>query len=97
MLEILKVDRKKVKQKLKDFKKKGARLITISDLNDNIVYHLSLDEKTFNLKVKLNKAKLEIETMTDIFLNADLYEREIMEKTRIKIKNHPNPKKLFTE
>jgi len=97
MLEVLNVDRKKAKQKLKDFKKKGARLITISDLKDSIVYHLSLKGKSINLKVKLNKEKPEIETMTDVFQNADLYEREIMEKTRIKIKGHPNPKKLFTE
>jgi len=97
MSEVLKVDKKKAKQKLKDLKRKGARLITISDLNDCIVYHLSLNGKTINLKVKLNKKKPEIASMTDVFLNADLYEREIMEKTKIKIKDHPNPKKLFTE
>lgn len=97
MTKILKVDKKKAKQKLKNFKEKGARLITISEFNDNIVYHLMLDGKTINLKVNLNEKKPEIESMTDVFLNADLYEREIMEKTRIKIKNHPNPKKLFTE
>jgi NADH:ubiquinone oxidoreductase subunit C len=97
MIKAQKVKKKEVKQKLKDFKKKGARLITISDLKDSIIYHLSLDGKTINLKVKLNKEKPEIDTMTDVFLNADLYEREIMEKTRIKIKGHPNPKKLFTE
>jgi len=97
MLEVLKIDKKKAKQKLKDLKEKGARLITISDLKDDIVYHLSLHGKTINLKVKLSKKKPEIESMTDVFLNADLYEREIMEKTRIKIRNHPNPKKLFTE
>jgi len=97
MLEVLNVDRKKAKQKLKDFKKKGARLITISDLNNNIVYHLSLNGKIINLKVKLNKKNPEIDTMTDVFQNADLYEREIMEKTSIKIRDHPNPKKLFTE
>jgi len=97
MLEVLKVDKKRAKQKLKDFKKEGARLITVSDLNDSIVYHLSLNRKTINLKVKLDKEKPEIDTMTDVFLNADLYEREIMGKTRIKIKGHPNPKKLFTE
>jgi len=97
MVEVLNVDRKKAKQKLKDFKKKGARLITISDLKDSIVYHLSLNGKTINLKVKLNKKKPEIASVTDVFLNADLYEREIMEKTKIKIRSHPNPKKLFTE
>ncbi len=97
MTKVLKVDRKKAKQKLKDLKKKGARLITISDLNDSIVYHLSSKGKTINLKVNLSKKKPEIASMTDVFLNADLYEREIMEKTSIKIKDHPNPKKLFTE
>ena len=97
MLEVLNEDRKRAKQKLKDFKKKGARLITISDLNNNIVYHLSLNGKIINLKVKLNKKNPEIDTMTDVFQNADLYEREIMEKTSIKIRDHPNPKKLFTE
>jgi len=97
MSEVLKVDKKKAKQKLKDLKRRGARLITISDLNNNIVYHLSLNGKTINLKVKLSERKPEIASMTDVFLNADLYEREIMEKTKIKIKGHPNPKKLFTE
>lgn len=97
MLEVLNVDRKKAKEKLKDFKKKGARLTTISDLNNSIVYHLSLNGKNINLKVKLNKKNPEIDTMTNVFQNADLYEREIMEKTKIKIRSHPNPKKLFTE
>ena len=96
MLEILKIDRKDLKEKLKEFKQKGARLITISDVENSLVYTLSLDGKTINLKVELSKNK-QITSVTDVFLNADLYEREIMEKTKIKIKGHPNPKKLFTE
>lgn len=97
MLEILKTNRKNAKQEIKKFKKKGARLITISELNDGLVYTLSLRGKIINLKVKLNKKKPEIISMVDVFPNAELYEREIMEKTRVRIRGHPNPKKLFTE
>jgi len=97
MLEVLEMDRKKVKQKLRDLKKRGGRLITISDLSNNLVYHLMLDKKTINLKVKLDKKKPEMDSMTSVFPNAALYEREVMEKTNIIIKGHPNPKKLFTE
>jgi len=97
MFEVLEMDKKKINQKLRGLKKKGGRLITISDLNNNLVYHFMLDRKTINLKVKLDKKKLEMDSIASIFPNADLYEREIMEKTNIRIKNHPNPKKLFTE
>jgi len=97
MLEVLEIDRKKIKQKLRGLKKKGGRLITISDLSNSLVYHLILNEKTINLKVKLDKKKPEMDSMTSVFPNAVLYEREVMEKTNIRIKGHPNPKKLFTE
>lgn len=97
MLKTFRVTGVKIKSTLKNLKKKGARLIAISDLRNDLVYHLILDGKPINIRLELNPESPEADSMTDVYANAELYEREIMEKSGIKIRGHPNPKKLFTE
>jgi Ni,Fe-hydrogenase III component G len=38
---------------------------------------------------------LEIETVTDIFPGAVLYERDLMEMLGVQVKGHPDPRRLF--
>jgi Ni,Fe-hydrogenase III component G len=48
-----------------------------------------------NLKLSIPKTDLEIETVTDIFPGATLYERELMEMLGVQVKGHPDPRRLF--
>lgn len=78
--------------KIKEMKKKGARLITISSDRKNVYYHFSHKGKIITRQFPSSKVK----SICGIFPNAELYERELMEKRDVKFKGHPNPIKLFT-
>jgi Ni,Fe-hydrogenase III component G len=60
-----------------------------------IIYHIHCGEALLNLKLALPKTDLEIETITDIFPGAILYERELMEMLGVQVKGHPDPRRLF--
>jgi len=70
----------------------APRLITISYVpyKKELVYHF--DDGT-NKKKKVKKGATN--SLCDKFPNAELYEREIMEKFGVKFKGHPNPRELF--
>ncbi len=67
------------------------------DLGDDIeiIYHLVYGNQKINLRTRVPKARPEIQTITGIYPGADLFERELMEMLGVKVKNHPNPKRLF--
>ena len=72
----------KARETLKKEKEKGSRLINITGDERNgeyfLVYHLDQGEgKKLNLEAKLDDKKAE--RATDIYENADLYERECRE------------------
>lgn len=73
-------------------KKKGARLITISSDGKKVYYHFERRGKI----VARHFAASKVKSICGIFPNAELYERELMEKRGVKFKGHPNPVKLFT-
>ena len=75
-------------------KRKKARLVTITAIDENtLVYHFIVKGKVQNVKV--NVKKNEIDSLTKIFPNAELYEREIFDMFGIKFKGHPKLESLF--
>jgi NADH:ubiquinone oxidoreductase subunit C len=75
-------------------KKKKARLVTITAVDENtLVYHFIVKGKVQNVKVNLKNN--ETESLTKIFPNAELYEREIFDMFGIKFKGHPKLESLF--
>ncbi len=77
-----------------ELKRKKARLVTITAVDEkNLVYHFIVSGKVKNIKVNIKKN--EIESLTKIFPNAELYEREIFDMFGIKFKGHPKLESLF--
>lgn len=72
-------------------KEMGARLITVSCDGKKLYYHFFLRGKIETI----SKTAKNAESIRKIFPSAELYEREIMEKRRIKLRGH-TLKKLFT-
>jgi|ERR1035437_4062226 NADH-quinone oxidoreductase subunit C len=65
--------------------------------NIEVVYRLFSYETKDNvvIKVKLDRVKPEIETITGIFATANWHERETAEMFGMKFINHPDPNKLL--
>ncbi len=65
--------------------------------NIEMVYRLFSYETKSDvvIKVKLDRAKPEIETITSIFSTADWHERETSEMFGVKFLNHPDPNRLL--
>ena len=82
---------------LRDNDLKHLTTITGVDRGDviEIIYHIHCGESLLNLKLALPKTDLEIETVTDIFPGAILYERDLMEMLGVRVKGHPDPRRLF--
>jgi NADH-quinone oxidoreductase subunit C len=80
-------------------KQEGARLITISGVDDQtdmkVYYHFDLGGKIVNLTVSLPKGEPVIPSIVKTYPNADLYERELSEMFNILITGHPDLKPLF--
>lgn len=69
---------------------KFAILLTITGLDEGekiaIIYHMaSEDGYIFNIKTAIAKEKPLLKTITDIFPNADIYERELEDLLGIKV------------
>ena len=72
--------------------------ITGVDVGEEIevIYHLDCGSGVLlDLKFRVPKKKLSIDTVTDIFPGASFYERELMEMLGVKVKKHPDPRRLF--
>ena len=82
---------------LRDNDLKHLTTITGVDRGDviDVIYHIHCGESLLNLKLSIPKTALEIETVTDIFPGAILYERELMEMLGVQVKGHPDPRRLF--
>lgn len=84
------------------FKEKGLRLsiITGIDTRDGIeiLYHFSEDKTGtyWTVKVFLDKAKPQVDTISDITKAASWIEREIWELLGVKFTGHPNLVPLLT-
>lgn len=83
---------------LRDQDLRHLTAITGTDMGDEfeIIYHIAIDDGTlFNAKVMVDKEDGSLETVTDIFPGAILYERELMDMLGIVIEDHPDPRRLF--
>ncbi len=77
-----------------ELKKKKARLVTITAIDEKVlVYHFIVSKKVKNIRVNIKNN--ETESLTKIFPNAELYEREIFDMFGIKFKGHPKLESLF--
>ncbi|NIO21429.1 MAG: hypothetical protein GTN76_11990 [Candidatus Aenigmarchaeota archaeon] len=93
-------NKKGFKKILKELKHIGViRISSISgtDVGENIevIYHLIHKNRTINIRVPVDKKNHTIETITDIYPGANLFERELSEMLGIHIKRHPNLRRLF--
>jgi len=83
------------------FKNLGARFNIASGVdcreNMEILYHFIIEEIDFliSLRVKLDKTKLEIDSLTTVFEGANWIEREIHELLGIKFRGHPDMRRLL--
>ena len=70
--------------------------ITAIDVGENIevIYHLFSNGVSFNLRTSAPKDNPVIDTITDVLPGAILYEREIQDLLGIKVKDHPDPRRL---
>jgi Ni,Fe-hydrogenase III component G len=83
------------------FKDLGARfnIATGLDARENmeILYHFTFEDINLivSLRVKLSKAKLEIDSLTPMFEAANWIEREIHELLGINFRGHPDLRRLL--
>jgi NADH-quinone oxidoreductase subunit C len=94
------VKKEELKKRLKYLKASGInRISSITGVDTEagieVIYHLWHDEGFINLKTLLPKDRPETDTIIDLFPGANLFERELMEMLGVRIRGHPNPKKLF--
>ncbi|MBK1841009.1 NADH-quinone oxidoreductase subunit C [Azospirillum sp. YIM B02556] len=86
-------------------KEAGGRLSTITAYQPKdpdaavreIAYHFDLDGDTLTATVRLPRRGAEIDSLTPLFRNADWNEREFMELYDIRVRNHPDPRRLFVD
>ena len=93
-------EKKKIRDILKKLKDLGVlriSSITAVDLGKDleVIYHLIFQNRPINIRIPVGKKTHTIETITDIFPGANLFEREVSEMFGIHIKGHPDPRKLF--
>ena len=83
------------------FKELGARFNIASGLDARshmeILYHFIFEDKNLliSFRVKLDKSKLEIDSLTPTFEAANWIEREIHEMLGINFKGHPDLRRLL--
>lgn len=84
-------------QALKDHGITHLSTITGIDLGDGIavIYHLDCGGTLLNLKLVVSRESPALRTVTDIFPGAVLYERDLMEMLGVRVKYHPDPRRLF--
>lgn len=96
------IERKSLKKVLKELKSLGvSRISSISGIDEgktiDVIYHFIHKEKTINFRISLDKKNCVVESITDIYPGANLFERELYETLGVEIRNHPNLKKLFLD
>ena len=60
-------------------------------------YQFVIDGVVYSVTAHMGPDHPDVPSISRIFLNADWHEREMMELYGIKIKDHPNPKRLFLD
>jgi len=60
-----------------------------------VIYHFIHKKKSINIRIAVSRVKPAVNTITDIYPGANLFERELSEMLGIEVRRHPNLKKLF--
>ena len=61
-----------------------------------IIYHVDCGEGVLlDLKLRVPKKAARVDTITDVFPGAIFYERDIMGMLGVKVRKHPDPRRLF--
>jgi NADH:ubiquinone oxidoreductase subunit C len=92
----------KLHEVLKDLKSLGvSRVSSISGVDVGkrieVIYHFIHKNKTINFRISLDKNNCVVDSITDIYPGANLFERELAEMMGVEVRNHPNLKKLFLD
>lgn len=61
-----------------------------------VAYHFDIDGDALTLTIHVPGGG-DVESLTPLFRNADWPERELMEIYSIKVRNHPDPRRLFID
>ena len=94
-------DRERYREVLRDLSARGVQHVaTISGVDLGwqiaVTYHIDCGGGTLlSLKLSLGKEAPVLQTVTDIFPGAVLYERELMDMLGVKVEGHPDPRRLF--
>lgn len=81
----------------------GARLAMICAYNEHdqhmqdACYEFVLEGAVYNVTAHMDAQHDFVPSITPVFANADWHEREMMELYGIKVKGHPDPKRLFLD
>ncbi|MGC8962213.1 MAG: NADH-quinone oxidoreductase subunit C [Candidatus Bathyarchaeia archaeon] len=97
---IVDIDRSRVREGIQLILDRfGARLSTISavdlGLDLELLYHISIGGAYLNLRVKIPKEDLAIDSIANIVPGASWIEREIMDLFGVEFKRHPDPRSLL--
>ena len=95
-----KTDAERCRRILIDLKERDLRhLSTISGVDRGeviaIVYHIDCRPAMLSLEIELPKGAPRVQTVTDLFPGAVLYERELIEMFGVEVQGHPDPRRLF--
>jgi len=83
------------------FRDRGARFNIATGLDTRshleILYHFSIEsiDLLVSLRVKLDRERPSIQSITGVIRGADWIEREISEMLGVEFRGHPNPKRLL--
>ena len=93
-------DRERYRNAMLALRQKGVyHLSTISGVDRGdaitVVYHMDCMPVLLSLKLNLPKSSPSVQTVTDIFPGAILYERDLMEMLGVEVEGHPDPRRLF--
>ncbi len=94
-------NRENYKEVLKVLKGQGIQhLTTITGVDVGkeveVIYHVDCgDGVLLDLKLRVPKKALRVDTVTDILPSAVLYERELMDMLGVKVRKHPDPRRIF--
>ncbi|MEE9323492.1 MAG: NADH-quinone oxidoreductase subunit C [Candidatus Aenigmarchaeota archaeon] len=96
------LEREKLLPVLRDLKSLGlSRVSSISGVDVGkgieVIYHFIHKKKTINFRISLDKKDCAVDSITDIYPGANLFERELYEMIGVNVRNHPNLKKLFLD
>jgi NADH-quinone oxidoreductase subunit C len=97
-----------IEVQLKDFpralralQEKTSRISTITGYDSGkdieLIYHFPVGRRLVNLKVRVRRDKPSIETITNLFPGAELFEREVHDLLGVDITGHPNLKRLLLD